>query len=285
MQEPATILGGLGQIVDFILKYAVMLAALGALTVGLLEAYKKVFATLARFHRKALCRWLANEAPAATSGHQIGATLAAGHYGLVQRQVKEGYDPRKAYAQLLHLTTGVPLQEGGVELDDKGGPLTRNVSRALFELEIARLMAQVQEAADAALNNPTRYGDWFAFVTRGCNPADITDWKKVLEGGADPATRDKGAAAYARIRLLMRRQLDSFQTVTAFRWREWNQWWAWIVGALLMLIAQLIQSPVALVQIDGGRWLTMLVASLFGGILAPVAKDLVDALGKAKGAA
>lgn len=282
MQDPATLQGGLGQIVEFILKYAVTLAALGALTVGLLEAYKKVFATMARFHRKAVCRWLSNEEPGTAGSVQIRATLAAGHYGLEERKVAAGYDATKAYAQLLHLTTGVPLQVAGVALDVKGGPLARNVTYALFELEIAQMMAQVQEAADAALNNPARYADWFALVTRGCNSADIADWNKVLEGGADQPTRDKGAAAYSRIRLLVRRQLDSFQTVTAFRWREWNQWWAWLVGAVLMLIAQIVQSPVAATNIDLGRWLTMLVVSLAGGILAPVAKDLVDALGRAK---
>lgn len=292
MQDPTTILGGLGQIVDFILKYAVTLAALSALTVGLLEAYKKVFATMARFHRKAVCRWLANnkEAPvvAVAGAMQLRFTLApGGHYGLEQ-SIAHGYDSKRAYAQLLHLTTGVPLKQEGVELDEKGGAMVRNISLALFELETARMMAQVQEAADAALNNPARYPDWFNLVTRGCNEQDIADWKVVLEGGADPASRDKGAAAYSRIRLLVRRQLDSFQTVTTFRWREWNQWWAWVVGAVLMFIAQILQilqilqSPVDAAQIDAGRLVIIVVVSLAGGILAPVAKDLVDALGKAK---
>jgi hypothetical protein len=282
MTDPETILGGLQEIVDFILRYAVMLAALGALTVGLLEAYKKVFATMARFHRKALCRWLINEAPVAAGNLQLRATLAAGHYGLAQGRMSARYDPKVAYAQVLHLTTGVPLQEGGVELDVQGRALARSISYAIFELEIAKMMAQVQDAADAALNNPDRYGEWFAFVTRGCNPKDIEAWKALLAGGPNAPTREEGAAAYSRIRMLMRRQLDSFQTVTAFRWREWNQWWAWLVGAVLMLIAQIVQSPVATFDIHQGRWLTMVVVSLAGGILAPVAKDLVDALSKAK---
>jgi hypothetical protein len=275
MGTPEAIHQGMLDISSFILPYAVALAALGVLTVALLEAWKKVFATLPRFHRKAVCRWLVNEAPPPSGVTQLRSTLAAGHYGLAARTMAAGYDPRLAYAQLLHLTTGVPLQAGGVDLDTKGGAMARNVIFALFELEIAKMMAQIQEAADAALNNPERYGDWFAFVTRGCNASDLADWKTVLAGGADPATRDKGAAAYGRIRLLVRRQLDGFQTVTAYRWREWNQWWAWLVGALLMMAAQLMQMP-------GDNWLIMVITSLAGGILAPVAKDLVDALGKIK---
>lgn len=274
MSTAQTIHQGLAEISNFILPYAVALAALGALTVALLEAWKKIFATLPRFHRKAVSRWLVNEAPSAAGGMQLRSTLAGGHYGSGQPPTTP-YDPRKAYAQLLHLTTGVPLQAGGVDLDEKGEAMARSVTFALFELEVAKMMAQVQEAADAALNNPERYADWFAFVTRGCNAADVADWRKVLDGGADPATRDKGAAAYGRIRLLVRRQLDGFQTVTAYRWREWNQWWAWLVGALLMMAAQLMQAP-------GGNLATMVLLSLAGGILAPVAKDLVDALGKVK---
>ena len=278
MGTPQAIHQGLIDISDFILPYAIALAALGVLTVALLEAWKKIFATLPRFHRKAICRWLVNEAPPPGDGMQLRSTLAGGHYGLAERTVAAGYDPRKAYAQLLHLTTGVPLQPGGVDLDEQGGAMARNVTFALFELEVAKMMAQVQDAADAALNNPERYADWFAFVTRGCHSTDIDAWATVLAGGADPGTRDKGAAAYGRIRLLVRRQLDGFQTVTAYRWREWNQWWAWLVGALLMMAAQLLQTP-------GGNWLEMVLASLAGGILAPVAKDLVDALGKVKSAA
>ena len=86
--------------------YASTLAALGVLTVALLEAWKKVFSTLPRFHRKALCRWLDYEKPPPGSSTQLQSTLAAGQYGLFNREKPEGYDARKAYAQLLHLTTG-----------------------------------------------------------------------------------------------------------------------------------------------------------------------------------
>lgn len=273
---------GLGALFQLVLDYAVVLAALGAATVGLLEAYKKVFATLARFHRQAVARWLRNESAPADAAMQLRATLASHHYAVAAPARSAPYDPAKAYAQLLHLTTGTPLHEAGLPLDVKGGALTRNVSWALFELEIGRMMAQVQEAADAALQNPVRYPDWFAFVTRGCSTEDLDAWRTVLAGTADPAARDRGAAALARIRLLVRRQLDSFQAITAFRWREWNQWWSWLVGALLMFNALLMAQRLRVDELDGGQWLTLLAASLAGGILAPVAKDLVDALSRAK---
>jgi hypothetical protein len=87
--------------------------------------------------------------------------------------------------------------------------------------------------------------------------------------------------------------LDSFQIVTALRWREWNQFSAVVVGAILLLAAQVL----ALGQNDNGTlkaWsefatqfspfvlVKLVLSSLLGGMLAPVAKDLVDTLGKVK---
>ena len=91
--------------------------------------------------------------------------------------------------------------------------------------------------------------------------------------------REELAEVYGRIRLLVRRQLDSFQTVTSYRWREWNQFWAWVVGGVLLLIAELLQASAPLTLGSVGR---MGMVSLLGGILAPVAKDLVDALASFK---
>lgn len=308
MADPLVVQKTFESIAGFILEYAITLAALGALTVGLLEAYKKLFNTLAKFQRSALLRWLAEENP--DPGQDF--MLRRGHYGVSPdaRAVAHGelrrepvevaetyatplpdpYDGAKAYAELLHLTTGVWPDEHGLLASGKNGPFHRNVGFALFELDLAKMMSQIQEAADAALNNPTRYGHWFQFLTRGCDRDDVARWLEAMTAGAPlgvsgEAQRQEIAEVYARIRLLMRRQLDSFQTITSYRWREWNQLWAWAVGAVLLLLAQLIQA----VQVEGAaenltpfRLATMVAFSLAGGILAPIAKDLVDALGKVK---
>ena len=289
MPDPALIQGSLQQIADFILKYAVTLAALGALTVGLIEAYKKLFGTLAGFHRLAVRRWLYEEKFQSTPSSQVAATIGAGgHYGVEERAKADGspsnYDANKAFADLLHLTTGVRHDSGGEPVTLKSPGFRRNVSVALFELELATMMAQIQEAADAALNNPRRYENWFYFLTRGCDTVDIDKWLNAWSspkpsGGSDEKKKEL-AEAYARIRLLMRRQLDSFQTVTAFRWREWNQLWAWLVGGVLLFLAQYAQAKSA--GVLNPNFFTMFVVSLAGGILAPIAKDLVDALAKMK---
>ncbi len=302
MPEPESIQASLNAISDFILRYAVTLAALAALTVGLLEAYKKVFSTLARFQQKAVIRWLEQEASPGHRATQLSATLmAGGHYGIAATEragadvLRRQYDAQQALADVLHLTTGVSAdvaQGLARNLDaSAGGPMARNIGTALFELDLAMMMSQIQEAADAALNNPERYPNWFGFLTRGCPDEDVRDWMAAMGAGSVPENstdiastlqRQETAQVYARIRLLMRRQLDSFQTVTAFRWKEWNQFWAWLVGFVLLMLAQLIQANQAGTTLTPSGWLVMIVVSLAGGILAPVAKDLVDALGKVK---
>lgn len=288
--DPVAIHESLSSIADFILQYAVTLAALAVLTVALIEAYKKIFGTLAQFHRRSVLRWVAEEAPASAAGTQLAVSMnRGGHYGVEATSKATGnesvspYDSTAAYAELMHLCTGIRV--GREVLERQGAdPLARNIGSALFELELGRMMAQVQEAADAALANPSIYPNLFAFITRGCTSADRDLWKASITNATDQATnREKLATVYSRVRLLMRRQLDSFQTVTTHRWAEWNQLWAWVVGAALLLGVQLTQASF---QVDAtislGAIVKMAVVSLAGGILAPIAKDLVDALHKVK---
>lgn len=302
MADPLAVQATFESIANFILKYAITLAALGALTVGLIEAYKKLFDTLAKFQRRALVRWLGEGAAGdrAAQDKPGAPPRPGGHYAVSPNaralahtdvQVLPGpYDSAKAYAELLHLTTGVWTDERSLLDFGKQGLFHRNVSFALFELELAKMMAQIQEAADAALNNPTRYGHWFQFLTRGCARDDVSRWLEAMAAGSTlgmdgEVQRQDLAEVYARIRLLMRRQLDSFQTITSYRWREWNQLWAWGIGAALLLLAQLIQAVqvgVAAQDLTPFRLATMVVFSLAGGLLAPIAKDLVDALAKVK---
>jgi len=287
---------GLQAIVDFILGYAVTLAALGALTVALIEAYKKLFSTLPKFHQSALQRWLQQQEPrpAGSDSVLMPDVKFGGHYGVAETtqatpKTEQGppYDWRSAYGELLHLTTGLALGSARPESKDAGAGYSRNISYALFELELARMMSQLQEAADAGLNNPRRYRHWFEFLTRGCDKLDVARWVEAFAGaspmaGLQQREREELAELYGRLRLLVRRQLDSFQTVTAYRWREWNQFWAWALGAVLLLAAQWIQALQAGAQQTLATFGWMVLVSLAGGILAPVAKDLVDALASFK---
>lgn len=287
-------------IAEFIQKYAVTLAALGALTMALIEAYKKLFGVLGKFQSEALRQWLQQDAIDGSKAPAPGKTRQNQHYivpasavALVQAgKQPQPYVWQDAYRELLHLTTGLRM---GAEEDEEvpGTSYLRRVSSALFELDLARMMGQIQEAADAALNNPELYPNWFAFLTRGCSPDDRVEWLEAMGRRSGSNSQDSEsvdtkhlADVYGRIRLLMRRQLDSFQTVTSFRWREANQKWAIIIGAILMSFAQVMvlvkHSQDVSFSIDLFTIGQLILISVLGGVLAPVAKDLVDALAKVK---
>lgn len=266
---PETLLSELARFSNFILSYAVTLAAVGAVTMALLEAWKKLRGSRPRYHQRAVLNWLRRDAvkkKKATLGIPI---RLEGQYGVLDGEAGAArpYDPGGAYQELLHLTTGMPLSVSAPDDYQQ-----RNVATALFEQELDVMMAQVQEAADAALNNPGAYPNLFGFLVSGALPRDVHRWQEALAERGD----DRGLAeVHSRLRLLMKRQLDSFQTITGFRWRESNQFAATVGGAVLLFAVQAVGET----KVD---LLSMFATSALGGFLAPVAKDLVDALSKVK---
>src|SRR5262249_12044480 len=156
------------------------------------------------------------------------------HYLLKFAGSGNAYVPDKAYAQLLLLTTGL----GGDDKDrlssaverDKKREYDRSIEFALFELEIDRMMGQIQDASDVALNNPDLYPELFKFLTRSALKDDIEGWqadvKQSMTAQVDEKKRKELADRYTRLKQIVRRHLDSFQIVTAMRWREWNQFYA-----------------------------------------------------------
>jgi hypothetical protein len=129
---------------------------------------------------------------------------------------------------------------------------------------------------------------------------DVAQWLdevSLLVGSSDTTEqrRKEIADRYTRLKQTVRRHLDSFQIVAGLRWREQNQLAAMAVGAVLLLLAQLIalghgggvDTPWFAVindKVSTQPWLLlkMPVVALCGGMLAPVAKDLVEALKKVK---
>ncbi len=306
MATTAPVLGSIAAISDFLLSYAGTLAALGALTVAIIEAWKKLLDSQAKFHRRSVLRWFENDQSSKQSHYFTQASANPAESGLPV------YDAGRGYEQLLLLTTGV----GRAEQPDKrryessiamerSGTFHRSIEYALFELEVDRLMGQIQDAADVALNNPKLYPDLFQFLTRSALPDDVRNWvievnQLVASMDTTDLKRKEIADRFTRLKQTVRRHLDSFQIVTALRWREWNQLAAIVIGAALLLAAQILalaHAPdggsvsgntgawaVFGVLWDGGLllWLKFALVSLFGGMLAPVAKDLVDALRKVK---
>lgn len=316
LTEEDPISQALSALTSTLATYVAVLAGTSALVVAIMEAYKKLFSIRGKFHRTAIIRWLSEGTAAmpetfkfAEPGPFSAVALGGGdHYnvpaGRKASDAYTAYSAATAYAEFFHLTSG---QAQPVAPKPSHAVMQwRGVDRAVFELETSRMMSQMQDAADAVLNNPTLYPHLYAFLTRGSvgtNNTDAADWKSYL---ADPAgfaaamPAKRAPDIFARVRLLMRRQLDAFQTVTTCRWGDLNQWWAMLLGAVVLFIALVMAAADPVLSKDAfdpvlawssglGRvlegkvaFLGILLKSLLGGALAPVAKDLLNSISSIK---
>ena len=272
---PDKILQTVGSMSDFILQYALALAATSVLAMALLEAWKSVFKTRERFHMRQLYQWISQApVPAATSQD---ATPGPG--GLHDQ----------VYRQLVLLTTGQDL-DARYALDRiRGDRFELLPSNALFALELERMLGQMQEAADIALSNPTVYPQLYRFLTQGASEDDISSWQQESTRVPEEDSENRQAMkqrvdAFSRLNKLVKRRLDSLQITMKYQWARRNQAWSIALGGALLFVslAYIEISASAWALINPLTWLRIFVASLVGGILAPVAKDLVVALKKVR---
>ena len=86
---------------------------------------------------------------------------------------------------------------------------------------------------------------------------------------------------FTRLRQIMKRRLDAFQLYTGDSWTSWNQLWANVVGAVTMfgVLVWMRNANDPNAPSDAA----MVILSLLGGVLSPVAKDLLSLLKRVKG--
>lgn len=265
------ILDAVNDFTEFLLGYFIALAAVGALAMALIELWKKMRHSETRFHAERLTAWFAQDA----GTRQVDASVA-----------------RAAYAELIHLTTSVAVTQASAtagSLLDRGSIpagllwVAHRADYAMFALPLDRMMGHVQDAADSALNNPRRYPALYDFVTAGADESEVAQWRELAQsrrpGQDEPEEARRRADVYARLNQAVKRRLDGFQLYTSQRWVNWNQFAANVVGTIVLFAALLWSA--------GGFEATLplpaiIAMSLLGGVLAPVAKDMVSALRKVK---
>lgn len=283
--DPAAVQNAVVHFADFLLKYFIALAAVGAFAMAVLEAWKKLFDSRTRYHMQAVQHWI---------GIEGGRDFAA---GAVLRSAGAPPSPERAYAELIHLTTGteLPLDDAEAqrlfaysEAMSKKIVIPRSAELALFSLELERMMGHIQDAGDSALKDPKRYPNLYRFLVWGAKASDIKDWD--AQATAIPLDKkpDRNKAAdranrYARLHDTIKRKLDGFQLYTAYRWTNINQLTANVIGAVTLFDALLWAQHASARNMDGWTLALFFAVSLTGGALAPVAKDIVTALQKVKG--
>ncbi|MEA2706814.1 MAG: hypothetical protein QOH22_1602 [Gemmatimonadaceae bacterium] len=284
---PDSIVSTVNRFTDFLLGYVGALAAVGALSMALIEAGKKLFDSRTRFQALRWTQWL-QRGPFETS-----AIVSTGKEKVPTLSLP------LAYAELLQLSTGVPravaLDTAERLLTNKGHLPTGHAfvrselpAHALFALDLQRMMGSVQDAADIALASPRQNTSLYVLMTSGADPADIGRWYDAgpdsMIAIADPTPQDRAAIKehadrFARLRQIVKRKLDGFQLYAGDSWASWNQTVANIVGIVaLFLVLVWVKNT----SDSSPGYPTIVVLSLFGGILSPIAKDLVSALKRVK---
>ncbi len=267
---------------DFLLRYLAALAAVGALSMALIEVAKRLLDSRTKFQALRWTRWVMRT----PLGADIPGVPAASH--------------SRALAEMIQLCTGVTADEAAVETErllDRGGhlPLLHAFhtvpAHAIFALDLSRMMRSIQDAADIALSSPSEYPDLYRLMTVGAKPDDIGRWYadgtsafvSITDTNPTPEQRQavkEHAERFARLRQIVKRRLDGFQLYTGDRWASWNQTAANAVGIVAMFIVLTwLQRSSAVMSISFPR---LVLFSLLGGILSPIAKDLVTALKRVK---
>ncbi len=246
-----------------ILNYAILLAAIGTITMAIIELYKSVSNSRLHFHKNRTRVWLqADQNP-------------------------------EAYSEMLSLATGHPLREAFLEKQSVGFARAAigevHFSDVIFDQPADKMLGQMQAAVNIVLDFPQKYQALYAFLTGSESANKLHDdaqlWMeycgKVSAGASAGITwkeddkqlgRD-AAQARARLANLVARKLDGFQNETQYLWAEYNQRASVIIGTAFLLYV--------LSQVDSARnlgWMGILLLSVFGGMISPFAKDVVSAL-------
>ena len=229
-----------------ILNYAVLLAAVGTVTMALIELLKSVFDLRMRYNRWRVRKWVGADALAELEAMCIGSARPAGERSVIGVLVGE-------------------IEFSGV----------------LYDQPTEKMMSQLQAAANLALDFPGRYEKLYRFLTGGTAQLgdDAKRWydyaKKVAEGKAGDDDARPATQARARLGLLVTRSLDSFQNETQYLWAELNQRAAVISAGVFIFWLLFIMPQTPEWKFD---LLRALVLAFAGGLVAPFAKDVVSAL-------
>jgi hypothetical protein len=270
--SPEQLTAAVQQITDFLLRYALALTAVGALAMVLVELVKLVTDGRSRFHARRVTAFF----------RSLPATPVA---------------RERALGELLDVCTGVGAEAGATEaarLMAGDGALPgrfafgRTPVRVLFALDTDRLAATMQEAADLALQFPDRFPALYEVLTASGDRRDVTGWQHDALALAEPTATKRDAKEradrVARLRQMTKRRVDGFALYTNDRWVTVNQVAANAAGIVTMALVLTVHNANAA---PTARLPFALVVglSVLGGVLSPVAKDVVSTLRRVKSGA
>jgi len=261
------ILSGLGEITSTIAAWTVPLAAIGSVSMAILQTIKTQTPVRAWYQRIRLRRWLRETYRGNFSGTNLSRFL-------------KNMKTRKSLSKEERSTENSIVNE----IERKIIALaTSGDFDALYDLASDAMCDQIRKIVPLVLDYPVEHELVLRCLARGASSDDIelllTAQRTSDEQEAKAAYR-KVAAAKSRVLSQVRCSIDAIQTVIAFRWKFWLQSASMVLSAFLGALAihlGILQALKAS-QSDGQHISTFWSAVLIGflaGFLAPIARDLV----------
>lgn len=215
------------------------LAAVGILSMALLEIWKALRHPRRAFQRENFEAWIKS------------------------RAAETGRDAEKALKNIVNLATA-----GNQD--------------ALYDLPVERFTGQVSAAVQMALAYPGRYPDIVGIMAHKAEPNDINTCLGPRPDPEDKAARQAHAEARNQVASLTQRSLDAIQIDIGNRWARGLHIRSVVVSSVLILIAAIWSSAGRFAEVGARDVVVWIVIAVVGGMVAPVARDLVTALKKVR---
>jgi hypothetical protein len=248
-------------IADRAADFLIAFAALGGVTMAVIQTLKELTPIRARFNERALTSWLRQSI---RQSRQL--TRATGQEGAAVDGATEARVVKLADACKDELITLA----------------TAGMGSALFSLDTERMAGQINAAAGIVVDFPTNHLTLLRCLAVHASKDDIKDVLQMhaLSRATGQSPSAVEARVEARVRLMhqVQRNIDAFQIATAFAWKQRLQMAA-------LLISMTLGLATVLWSVAGGRLVGVgrgLAFGLAAGFLAPIAHDLLGILNRGR---
>jgi len=275
------IIAGLGRVTSAVETWLVPLAAIGTVTMAMIQAVKNATPARNWFQRVRLRKW-------------IMATVR-GDYNLGRpqrfvRRLQIWVTTLTGESRKIRLSNQKSHRTWVKEVEtDLIGLATSGDIDAFYDLAIESLCDQMRKIMSVVLDYPQKHEKLLRCLARGVSDDDLDtvlrpDFSaKDTSTGADPKDPFKVfAAAKGRILVQVRCSVDAIQTSIGFRWKFWLQLLSMILSAILGIIAlNLGVTGAGKGDLSGTpEFWTSILIGLLAGFIAPVARDLIAGIEK-----
>jgi hypothetical protein len=247
------------------------IAAVGVLSMAVLQTLKDMFPLRNWFQEFYLQRWLQRKSREA--GQRWAEWISAQGVAWFQAEAEKTSPPA---------TPGIVAgPDWKVAETDLFKLATDGDRDALYDLPIEQLCGQVNSAAQMVLDRPGEHPDLFLTLASVADPPDLArvmfppreaKAARSLQEGEAQTRHDAYIDARTRVTHQIQRAIDALQITAGFRWKFTMQFAAIVLSGIFAGLGMWIFWKGSHV------FLSSLIVAVLGGFLAPVARDLVATL-------